>query len=178
MKKKWIYDKDNFTYRCKICDCTLMKKRDLIYHCSLHSKWTKRGYTPKDVFPYSSLEIFNFGIKPQYFYYPMPSYYANINYKPIFIAYLFTPKGIMISQYSQFLFNQMFEPYSEKGIQEIMNKIKIENKNENQQNHSKEPEKKPFVHLISQSTYNQLFRLKSKLNWNKFNDDIYFNEGL
>ena len=50
--------------------------------------------------------------------------------------------------------------------------------NENQQNHSKEAKKKPFVHLISQSTYDNYFRLKSKLDWNKFNDDIYFNEGL
>ena len=50
--------------------------------------------------------------------------------------------------------------------------------NKNQQNHSKELKKKPFVHLISQSTYDQVFRLKSKLNWNKFNNDIYFNEGL
>ena len=51
----------------------------------------------------------------------------NIYYnpKPVFIAHLFTPKGIMISQYSQFLFNQMFEPYSDKEIQEIIKRNKM-----------------------------------------------------
>jgi len=64
-------------------------------------------------------------------------------------------------------------------LQNLINGYDFDNKiNENQQNHSKKAEKKPFVHLISQSTYNQVFRLKSKLDWNKFNDDIYFNEGL
>ena len=50
--------------------------------------------------------------------------------------------------------------------------------NKNQQNISKKAEKKPFFHLISQSTYDQYFRLKSKLDWNKINDDIYWSEGL
>ena len=122
--------------------------------------------------------VMNEYAKGTLFIFPKPTVRnAKLN-EVVFIAHLFTPKGLMISQYSQFLFNQMFEPYSDKEIQEIMNKIKIENKNENQQNHSKKAEKKPFVHLISQSTYDQVFRLKSKLDWNKFNDDIYFNEGL
>ena len=65
------------------------------------------------------------------------------------------------------------------NLENLINEYDSNNKiNENQQNHSKKAEKKPFVHLISQSTYNQVFHLKSKLDWNKFNDDIYFNEGL
>ena len=105
-----------------------MKKRDLIYHCSLHSKWTKRGYTPKDVFPYSSLAYYRFVMneyaKGTLFIFPKPTVRnAKLN-EVVFIAHLFTPKGLMISQYSQFLFNQMFEPYSDKEIQEIINKIK------------------------------------------------------
>ena len=67
------------------------------------------------------------------------------------------------------------ECYEKKVIDLMHNKIICKNC---QQNHSKKAEKKPFVHLISQSTYDQVFRLKSKLDWNKFNDDIYFLEGL
>jgi len=56
--------------------------------------------------------------------FPKPSVRNSFLEKPIFIAHLFTPKGLMISQYSQYLFTQMFEPYSDKEINDMIERLR------------------------------------------------------
>ena len=45
MKRKWIEDlsRGYAVYRCKICGKQLIKKRDLLFHATKHTKWDKRG---------------------------------------------------------------------------------------------------------------------------------------
>ena len=44
MKRKWSEQIDGY-YRCKICGIIRMKKRDLIFHTTKHTKWDKRSTT-------------------------------------------------------------------------------------------------------------------------------------